>query len=196
MRGLRTVVTLGILSAMSVALAILIRFPIFPAVPDLIYEPADVPILIVGFAFGPVAGLMVTAVVAILMALVTSLGGPFGALMHFLATGALVGTSSLIYERLHTKSGAALALVAGTLAMTAVMIPANVILTPIFYGMYGWTTAKVISVIWWIIAFNLVKAGLNSAITFLVYKRVANFVRNACLARRAKGETRAASSRA
>lgn len=182
----RTIVTLGVLSAVSVALSILIRFPIFPAVPDLIYEPADVPILIVGFAFGPLAGILVTAVVALLMALVTSLGGPFGAFMHFLATGALVGVSSLIYRRIHTKTGAAISLAAGTVAMTAVMTPANIIFTPIFYGMYGWTTAKVMSVIWWIVAFNIVKAGINSTITFLVYKRVASFIRKMGEARHIK----------
>ncbi|HHV62451.1 MAG TPA: ECF transporter S component [Firmicutes bacterium] len=179
----KKIAMLGIFAAISIALALLIRFPIFPAVADLIYEPADVPILIIGFALGPAAGLAVTCIVAILMALLTGLGGPFGALMHFLATGALVGTASVIYGKHHTRSGAVLALTAGTLAMTLVMIPANLILTPIFYGMYGWTTAKVMGVIWWIIAFNLVKAGINSTVTFLLYKRVVGFVRGAALTR-------------
>ena len=57
MRG-RTVklVKMGAMVAISVALVYLIHFPIFPAVAFLEYDPADIPILIGTFVFGPSQG--------------------------------------------------------------------------------------------------------------------------------------------
>lgn len=170
---LRSIVVVGVFSALAIALMAYVRFPMF--LPYLIYEPADVPILIIGFALGPVYGLIMTAVVAGLMIPLEASGGVFGGVMHFLATGALVGTSSLIYRKYHTIKGAVLGLALGTLAMVAVMVPANIILTPIFYGI---PASQVMAVIWSIVAFNAVKAGLNSLVTFLLYKRVSGFIRS------------------
>ena len=48
------VVKMGMMVAISVALVYFIHFPIFPAVAFLEYDPADIPILIGTFAFGPV----------------------------------------------------------------------------------------------------------------------------------------------
>ncbi len=57
---------MGILCAISLVLVIFVHFPIFPAVPFLEYDPADVSILIGTFAFGPIGGLVMTAVVAVI----------------------------------------------------------------------------------------------------------------------------------
>ena len=46
---------LGMLTALSVVLTWLIHFPIFPGAPFLEYDPADIPILIGTFTFGPLA---------------------------------------------------------------------------------------------------------------------------------------------
>ena len=44
---------MAMLVALAVVLVMLIHFPIFPAVAFLEYDPADIPILIGAFAFGP-----------------------------------------------------------------------------------------------------------------------------------------------
>ena len=49
--------TLGMLAALAVLLVALIHFPLIPAAPFLEYDPADVPILIGTFLYGPWAGL-------------------------------------------------------------------------------------------------------------------------------------------
>ena len=54
---------MGMLVAISIVLVAIIHFPIFPAVAFLEYDPADIPILIGTFAFGPVAGLLLTIVI-------------------------------------------------------------------------------------------------------------------------------------
>lgn len=170
----KKLVTLGVMAALSVLLS-LANWPIFPAAPFLRYEPADVPVLIVGFALGPGPGLLVTLVMAVLMAVITGLDGMVGALMHFLATGALVGAASIVYRRHRTKAGAVAGLACGTLAMTVFMPIANLVLMPI---VYGYTYAQVLSILWVLVAFNAIKAGINSVITFLVYKRVSWLLKN------------------
>lgn len=56
---------LGLLAALSIVLVFFIHFPIFPTAKFLEYDPADIPIMIATFAFGPWYGLMTTIVVAV-----------------------------------------------------------------------------------------------------------------------------------
>jgi riboflavin transporter FmnP len=173
--GVRKMVTMGVLAALSIVLMMLVRFPIIPAAPYLIYEPADVPILVGTFLFGPLAGLATAAIVAAIQALLLSTDGWVGFVMHMMATGTLVLTAGLIYKKFHTLKGAIAGLVAGTIAMTAVMIPVNLVIQPNFYGIPLEAVKKMIVPA--LIPFNLVKAGVNSVVTLIVYKTVSKVVR-------------------
>jgi riboflavin transporter FmnP len=162
---------LAVLVAMSVLLVYLIHFPIMPAAPFLEYDPADIPILVGTFLFGPGAGLIITAVACIVQGLtVSASSGIIGIMMHFFATGSYVIVAGLIYVKHHTKGGAVAALIAGTLTMTAVMVAWNLVMTPIFMGTPRAAVAAMIVPV--IIPFNLIKAALNGAITFAVYKSI------------------------
>ena len=162
---------LAVLVAMSVLLVYLIHFPIMPAAPFLEYDPADIPILVGTFLFGQGAGLIITAVACIVQGLtVSASSGIIGIMMHFFATGSYVIVAGLIYVKHHTKGGAVAALIAGTLTMTAVMVAWNLVMTPIFMGTPRAAVAAMIVPV--IIPFNLIKAALNGAITFAVYKSI------------------------
>jgi riboflavin transporter FmnP len=55
--------------------------------------------------------------------------------------------------------------------MTAIMVPANLIITPLFTG---WPVAAVKALIWpGIVPFNAIKAGINSIVSFLVFSAFA-----------------------
>jgi len=165
---------MGMLVAISVILVYLIHFPIFPAMAVLEYDPADIPIFIGTFAFGPLAGFTLTVVTAVIQGLtVSAAGGWFGIVMHILATGSFVLVAGLIYRSNKSRKGAMIAMAAGTLTMTGMMAVANIILDPIFYGM---PVKAVYSLLPFIIGFNLIKAGANSIITFLLYKRISRFL--------------------
>lgn len=167
----RKLVTMAILVAISIVLVSLIHLPIFPVVPFLEYDPADIPILIGAFAYGPVAGLVLTVVTSVIQGLtVSASSGAYGIIMHIIATSVLVLVASGIYRVRHTKAGAILGLVCGTLAMGLVMMPANYFITPIFMGVP--TEVLVSLLLPGILPFNLLKAGINSVVTFLVYKTV------------------------
>ena len=173
-KKLRKLTTMAILAAVSVVLVAIIHFPIFPAVAFLEYDPADIAILICGFAFGPLAGICVTVVAALIQGLtVSAASGVYGIIMHLISTGVLVLVSSIIYRKNKTKKGAVLALICGTLAMAVVMIPANLFITPYFLGA---PREAVIQVLPFIILFNLIKAGGNSLITFLLYKKISHLI--------------------
>jgi len=169
-------VTMGILSALSIILMMIIRFPIIPSAPFLEYEPADVPILIGTFMYGPVAGLIITIVVSVIQAVTVSAGsGWIGAIMHIIATGAFTLLAGFIYKKIHTFKGAVTALIAGTLAMTLVMIPANLFFTTRFLGApIEQVKAMMLPAI---IPFNFIKASANSIIVLLIYKPLSRFLR-------------------
>ncbi|MBQ8563914.1 MAG: ECF transporter S component, partial [Firmicutes bacterium] len=57
---------MAMLVAISIVLVTIVHFPIFPMVAFLEYDPADIPILIGTFAFGPAAGVLLTVVTSIL----------------------------------------------------------------------------------------------------------------------------------
>ena len=163
--------------AMLVAISLLlvnIHFPIFPPIAFMEYDPADIPILIGTFAFGPAAGILITVVTALLQVFtVSAASGLYGILMHIIATGTYVLVAGFIYKFHKGKKSAVIALIAGTLAMTAIMVPANLTITPYFMGV---PVDAVTALLPFIIAFNLIKAGVNGLITFLVYKRVSKFL--------------------
>ncbi len=147
-----------------------VPLPLFPQF--LKYDPSEVPALIAGFALGPGAGLAVETVKALLISMFRSapVGGPFGIFMNFLAGVTLVGVAGAYYLVEHTKAGAVKSLLLGILAMTAVMIAANVLLTPMFYGIpRDQVVALVLPAL---LPFNLIKGAMSSIITYIVYKRV------------------------
>jgi len=166
----KKITSISILVALSIIAGYFIHFPILPQAPFLLYDPGNVFLLIGSFKLGPKIGVLMTLITAILFALITGQGGPYGALMNFLATGTLVYISSQIYLLYHTKKGAILGIVLGTLAMTLIMVPANLIITPLYLGVdRGIVVNMLIPVI---IPFNLLKGIISGFITFILYKRL------------------------
>ena len=171
----RRLTAMAMLVAVSVILLYLVHFPIFPAAAFLEYDPADIPILIGTFLFGPGAGLALTVAASIIQGLTVSAGsGPIGIIMHILSTGSMVLVAGSIYRRKHTRKGAAIALVAGVVTMTAAMSICNLIFTPIFMGAPLEAVLSMLVPI--IIPFNLIKSGANSIITFIIYKSISRLV--------------------
>ena len=68
----RKLTAMAIMIAISVVLVYFIHIPIFPQVAFLEYDPADISILICGFAFGPVAGICVTIIASLIQGLTVS----------------------------------------------------------------------------------------------------------------------------
>jgi len=167
----RKLVVLAMLTAISAVLVFIAHFPIFPAAPFLEYDPADVPILISTFAFGPVSGLLVTVAVSLIQAItVSSVSGWIGAVMHIVSTGSFVIVAGNIYKRKHTLIGALVSLVLGAATMVVVMAGLNLLLTPLYMGVSAKDVMGMLLPV--IIPFNALKAGINAVITFVLYKAI------------------------
>ncbi|MCL2494439.1 MAG: ECF transporter S component [Oscillospiraceae bacterium] len=164
----RKLVAMGTMAALSVALVFLVHFPVFPQAPFLEYDPADIPILIVSFAYGPLAGLIVTAIAAVVQGLtVSAQSGVYGIIMHLLSTGSYVLAAGLVYRAKNSRLGAIAALVCGVLASAAVMAAANLAVTPLFMGVPVEAVKAMLLPV--IIPFNLIKSGSNAALMALIY---------------------------
>ncbi len=169
--NIRKITTLGVMAALAVLAAGLLQFSIIPAYPFLKYDPADIILLLGGLTFGPWWGLALVFVTAVLQELIFGgIGGWIGIVMHFLASGALVVVASLIYKAVPKRSGLIVGLASGALAMITLMIPLNLVFTPIYTG---WPRSAVAEIILpGILPFNAIKAGVNSLIAFFLLGRL------------------------
>lgn len=166
---------MAMLAAISIVLVLLVHFPLIPAAAFLEYDPADIPIFIGTFAFGPVAGVILTVVVSVIQGLTVSAGGQiWGIIMHIIATGSFAIVAGNIYGKHKTKKSAVLALAAGVIVMTIVMCGCNLVITPIYTGMPREAVMAMIPTA--VLPFNLLKGGINAVITFILYKRISRFL--------------------
>lgn len=172
----RKLTVLGLLAAISIVLVYFVHFPIFPVAPFLEYDPADIPIFLGTMMFGPVAGLVLTLVVSVVQGLtVSAASGVIGIAMHFVATGSFVIVFGLITRKNKTVWRIILGLAVGIITMTAVMSLWNLWLTPIFMGT---PVDAVLSIMLpAIIPFNLIKAGVNSIVAYLVFQPIKRLVK-------------------
>jgi len=181
---IRKIALAGVFSAVSVALALLIHFPLFLPVPFLEYDPADVTIYLMTIVLGPAYGFGMTVAVSVIQGLtVSASSGWVGIVMHIVATGSFVAAESLVLwvvRRKRTRSelgdngaplvstmSAVASILAGVTAVTGIMALWNLFLTPFFMGI---PRSAVLDLYPYIIAFNLVKPFVNGVIAFVLYK--------------------------
>ena len=166
---------MGVLTAVAIVLVALVRIPLIPVAQFLVYDMADVPVLIGTLLLGTVPGLIILLLVSVIQMLLFSADGWIGLVMHFVASGALVVLVGLFYRRRRKMRDAILGMVLGTVAMTAVMIPMNLIFTVEFLN----TPRQVVvdMLVPAIIPFNLLKGGLNCIIAGLLFQALTPFLK-------------------
>ena len=163
-----TIAQTGMLTAIGIVFMLLIRFSILPGAKFLEYDMGDIPAALTALLFGPVHGLFSLCVIALVQALTVSAASSWqGFIMHFFATGVYI-IILYFFRKTKRKSSFIWGLAAATAAMTAIMIPLNLIFTP----MYLHTTAKAVAelILPAILPFNLIKGCINSLIIFLIFK--------------------------
>ena len=150
------------------------------------YEPKDAVIVIAGFIFGPTTCLLVSVLTSLIEMLTISTTGPYGFLMNVVSTCAFTVPAAILYKRNHTQKGAMLGLGLGVAAMAATMVLWNYIITPFYMGVDRSVVAGMLATVF--LPFNLVKGGLNAAITLLLYKPVVGALRKAKLVEPGSGK--------
>lgn len=140
----------------------------------LTFDVKDTVITIAAMLFGPFSGAIIALVVSLLEMVTISGTGPWGFLMNFVSSAVFAGCASAVYSyapRLRRRmSGAVAGLGCSVIAMAAVMLLMNLLVTPIYYGVPLETVKGMLLPL--ILPFNLIKALLNSALVMVLYKPV------------------------
>ena len=175
---LRTWVAMAMLTA--VAYVIMYLSKLLPSVNGFLdFDFKDVVICISGFIYGPVPAAIISIVVALIESVTISHTGPIGLLMNVLATCSFCCTATFVYKKRHTMWGAVLGLSLGIVALVAVMLLWNYLITPIYQGVPRDVVVTMLPTVF--LPFNLAKGGLNMAATLLLYKPVVTALRKAHL---------------
>lgn len=175
---LKRMIFIALLAAMATVLMYL-GFSIFPAAHYLKYEPSGAVILLCGLLLGPAAAAECALVKCVLYFL-THGGSPFGHLSDLIAMLSFSCTAAALSRRLGPQRAGCrvLACAAACVAVTLVMIPANYV---ILYLQYGMEPAAVTATMVYVIPYNLLKSGLNSALALALYPALGRALRKSTL---------------
>ena len=130
--------------------------------------------VICGMFFGPAAGLF-SAVVVPFIEFSYSDTGVYGLIMNLLSSVTFVGMSTLIYKHKKTIWGAIIGLATAVCATVAIMLVANLYITPYYMGVTQDAVIELIPKV--IFPFNLVKSILNASIAMLIYKPISKILK-------------------
>ena len=175
--SIKKIATIGILCAMAIVVNLLIHFPLVPAASFMNYDPKDIVIVTGGFIMGPMSVVIMSLICSVLELMYRG-GTIIDLIMNVISTCAFACTAAFIYQKKHTKSGALIGLVLGVAVSVAVMMLWNYMVTPIYYSM---PREAIIPMLPAIFLFNLLKYGLNAALTLALYKPMVSILRRSSL---------------
>lgn len=151
------------------------EFPVLPTFPWLKVDLSAVPVLLSGFAFGPLVGVGVEILKNLLVIFIkgSSTGG-VGQLANIIVVGSYVFFASLVFKKMKTRKGAILGALAGSISMIPLAMLANYfILIPMYFP--GGMEAQMLRsyLFFGIPVFNFIKGVIVSIVGILFYDRVA-----------------------
>lgn len=171
-RKTQKLTTIGMLCALAYVVVVVGRIPL---VLFLKYDPKDVIIAISGLIFGPLASFFTSLVVSFVEMFTISDNGILGFIMNVISSCSFACTAAFIYKKRKSLSGAIIGLLCGWVLMAAVMMIWNYLVTPIYMGYPREAVVKLLLPAF--LPFNLIKGGLNAALTMLLYKPVITALR-------------------
>ena len=166
----KKITTLAMLAALAYVVMVFVRIPIMPAAPYLEYDPKDILLVMAGFLIGPVESAIIVILVCALELVTVSSSGLIGFAMNVIASLCFVLPAAFIYRIKKTQFNAILGLLVGVISMTASMLLWNYIMTPIYMGVPREVVAGMLPTVF--LPFNVIKAGINMALTLIVYKPI------------------------
>lgn len=185
---IRNLAQIGMLSAVAVVLMLFeIPLPFAPSFYEIDFS--EVPVLIGCFAMGPMAGIAIEFVKILLnLFLNGTITAGVGELGNFLIGCSLCIPASMIYRKVHSRRGALLGMIVGTLCMTGIGCIVNAyLLLPTYVKAMGLPMESIVGmgtavnpkiqnlqtlVLYAVAPFNLLKGILVSIIVILIYKKI------------------------
>jgi len=188
----KRIVAIALFSALAFVSTALCKF-----IPDvagfLSLEIKDAISVICALAFGPLTGSAVAIFVAFMESFVFtySITSWYGFVMDILSSVTFVIVASLIYKYKRSFTGAVLGLVAGVFSVTAVMLAANLLITPLYLEFIGANMPRevclnMIPTVF--LPFNFVKSTMNAGVVLILYKPITRALRSSGFLERSCGE--------
>ena len=159
--------TIGMLCAFAYVAAVIGRIPL---VLFLKYDPKDIIIAISGLIFGSLTSFSVALIVSLIEMFTISENGILGFLMNVISSCSFACTAAFVYKKKRKRSGAIIGLFCGWGCMVLVMLLWNYLITPIYIGYPREAVVELLIPVF--LPFNLIKGGLNVAITMILYKPI------------------------
>lgn len=184
----RKISLVGLFAAVSAVLMVL-EIPVPFAPPFYKIDLSEIPVLIITFAFGPVAGVMTEFIKILLKLVMKSTSTAFvGELANFTVGCTLILPAGILYLWRKTKRMALTACVVGTICMTLFGSAFNAVyLLPKFAQLFGMPLEAIIGMgtkinpsitsvetmaLFAVAPLNLLKGALDTVLTMLLYKRL------------------------
>lgn len=184
---------IGLMGAVS-AILMLFRFPIPFMPPFMSFDLSGLMEMLGGFMFGPTAAVCII-IVKILLQLVMqgsfSLGT--GELQNFILSCSYVLPALIVYGRNKSRKRAAAGMACSTVFVSVVAVFTNLyLIIPFYVKLFGMTMDDIIGMcsavnpamknamtmaLFGILPFNLIKYGVTSVVTFIIYKRLSRVIR-------------------
>ncbi len=157
------------------------------------FDFSEIPILICAFAYGPVAGVVTEFLKVVIKVILKSTTTAFvGELANFIVGCAIILPASIIYYIKKNRKTALVGMTVGIITMVTVACVFNALyLLPTFANMFGMPLDAIIGMgsainshinsiamfaVLIVGPFNLVKGVIDSALTFVLYKRVSGLI--------------------
>lgn len=157
-------------TAMLTALAYICMFLFKFKVSFLTFDFKDALLAVISFLYGPMYAVFSSVAVAFFEFITVSDTGVYGLIMNIISSVAFTLMCGLFYKYHRTLSGAIIGSVCGVFAMTAVMIIANIFITPFYMGVSHSDVSAMIPTL--LLPFNLIKGVVNAAVTMIIYKPI------------------------
>lgn len=186
---------ISILGALAAMLMIFMHFPLPFMPPFMDFDLGCLPEMIGGFALGPLAAIAIIVIKLIIKLCFISTSTVFtGELQNFILSCAYVLPAVFIYRKHKSKKSAIIGMTVGTVLCALMAVLTNLYMIIPFYtnlmtGMSFQTVIEMCSAInplikdavtlaiFGIIPFNLIKNGIVSILTLMLYKRISGLIK-------------------
>lgn len=190
----KKLVVAAMLGAISGVL-MLLEFYMPPAPAFISMDFSDLPVILGGFILGPGVGTLIIVIKILLNFLLNgTVTAGVGELANFVLSLSYMLPAVLLYRKVRTRGGAVVSLITGTVIVSIAAVLMNTfVMFPVYAKAFKMPIEAIIGMgtqvipgihdmftlmLFSILPFNLLKYTIVSVVTFLVYKRLAKFIRN------------------
>ncbi len=161
----KKIAIMGLFTAIGVILSF-IELPLLGGTSFLKYDPANIPAMLGGIAFGPGPGALIGIAMQGIRGIIAA--NPIGSIMNIAGLLAFMLPVAILCRSVKSNPRLIIGLAIGSLLSIITMIAMNLLITPFYMGVPMNAVIEMIIPI--LLPFNIIKAILNSVLVFVLYK--------------------------